>query len=107
MVQCLIGLGSNLNDRDGALRTAWQAISQLPETRAIQLSRYFSTRPAGGPTGQELFSNAVGVAETSLSPEALLRELLATELALGRERKVRWGPRAIDLDLLLYGDAIL
>lgn len=107
MVQCLIGLGSNLSDRERTLTSAWRLIGQLPKTEALRISRFFSTQPAGGPADQETFCNAAGLIETELSAEDLLQELLAIEAALGRVRKERWGPRAIDLDLLLYGDAIL
>ena len=107
MVQCLIGLGSNMNDREAAIVAAWQAVGKLPGTRTLRLSRSFTTEPAGGPGGQEVFSNAVGVVETELPPETLLSQLLATETALGRIREVRWGPRSIDLDLLLHGGSIV
>lgn len=102
MAQCLTGLGSNLDDREAALRAAWRGIGQFPATRCLRLSRLFTTQPVGGPAGQEPFSNAVGLIETSLHPEELLQRLLQLEDTLGRVRHQRWGPRAIDLDLLAY-----
>jgi len=106
MVHCLIGLGSNLGDSEAAVHAAWQHIGAMPGTRALRLSRIFATEPAGGPGGQGVFSNAVGLIETGLPAETLLRELLTAETSLGRVREQRWGPRAIDLDLLLYGDTV-
>lgn len=102
MAQCLVGFGSNLGDREATILAAWQAIASFPSTGALRLSRLFSTAPIGGPAGQDTFSNAVGLVETSLSPEDLLQRLLELENSLGRVRIEHWGPRAIDLDLLTY-----
>lgn len=104
MAHCLIGLGSNLGERVSLLRSAWEHIGQLPQTRTLRLSPLTETAPAGGPTGQAPFLNAAGVLETELAPEELLDGLLDLEQSLGRVRHERWGPRTIDIDLLLYGD---
>jgi 2-amino-4-hydroxy-6-hydroxymethyldihydropteridine diphosphokinase len=102
MAQCLIGLGSNLGDSDATILAAWQGIGQFPDTQTLKLSSVVTTQPAGGPVGQSPFRNAVGLIQTSLVPEHLLRQLLELEEALGRVREHRWGPRSIDLDVLLY-----
>jgi 2-amino-4-hydroxy-6-hydroxymethyldihydropteridine diphosphokinase len=101
MAQCLIALGSNLGDREPNLRAAWEHVGRLPETTAVRISRFLRTEPAGGPQ-QGDFLNACGIIATSLPPEELLARLQEAENQLGRVRHERWGPRAIDLDLLLY-----
>lgn len=103
LVTCLIGLGANLGDRNATL--AW-AVEQLGcRVGTVRAgSQIFSTRPAGGPPGQDVYHNAVAACDTALEPEAVLRELLAIEAQAGRTRSERWGPRVLDLDLLLFGD---
>jgi len=92
-----VGLGANLGDREAAIRAAAAA---LPATR---LSTIRETEPWGY-ADQPPFLNAVAEVETNLSPRALLERLLEVERSLGRRRDgPRWGPRTIDLDLLLYG----
>jgi len=94
-----VGLGSNLGDRERQLRAAAAAIG------ARRLSTIRETAP-WGVEDQPPFLNAVAELDTELAPRALLERLLEVERSLGRERsrETRWGPRAIDLDLLLYGD---
>jgi 2-amino-4-hydroxy-6-hydroxymethyldihydropteridine diphosphokinase len=93
-----VGLGSNLGDREHLLREAAQLIG------AARLSTVIETEPWGY-GNQPMFLNAVAELETSLTARQLLDHLLDVERRLGRERiGPRWGPRAIDLDLLLYGD---
>jgi 2-amino-4-hydroxy-6-hydroxymethyldihydropteridine diphosphokinase len=93
-----VGLGSNLGDREALIRRAAEAIG------AVRLSTIRETEP-WGLDEQPRYLNAVAELETSLSPRRLLDRLLAVERELGRERAgPRWGPRTIDLDLLLYGD---
>jgi 2-amino-4-hydroxy-6-hydroxymethyldihydropteridine diphosphokinase len=104
MPLCLIGLGSNLGNRQGLLDEALVRLQQPPSIVVARASRYRQTQPVGGPALQSDFLNAVAVLDTSLSPRALLAELQKTEAALGRQRVEHWGPRAIDLDLLLYDD---
>src|SRR4051812_32114417 len=107
MVACLLGLGSNQGDRVGNLLAAIDLLRSQPEISVTAVSSFIETAPVGGPQGQEQFFNAAAVVETSLSPPDLVSALLSLEQKLGRERRERWGPRTIDLDLLLYGDAVI
>lgn len=102
-VPAYIGIGSNLNDPPSQIRCAFQALAQLPASQLIGCSPWYRTAPVGGPTGQPDYLNAVAALETTLTPEALLAALQAIETAQGRVRFERWGPRTLDLDLLLYG----
>jgi 2-amino-4-hydroxy-6-hydroxymethyldihydropteridine diphosphokinase len=79
-------------------------LGEAPEVRVSRVSRYHETSPAGGPPGQGDYLNAVAELQTSLRPVALLALLQSVEQALGRDRRERWGPRTIDLDLLLFGE---
>lgn len=107
MNEAWIGLGANLGDRSTTLDAALRQIDCLNETRLHAVSRYYFT-PPWGDTDQPQFLNAVAGVHTGLTADELLRGLLAVELDLGRERSQRrWGPRVIDLDLLLYGDACI
>jgi len=92
-----IGLGSNLGDRREMIARA------LEQLRPRRVSTIVETEP-WGVADQPRFLNAVAEIETDLEPAALLDRLLDVERGLGRVRKEKWGPRAIDLDLLLYGD---
>jgi pantoate--beta-alanine ligase len=107
MASCLLGLGSNLGDRVGQLLAAFDALRQHPAIAVQRVSSLVETSAVGGPAGQGKYFNAAAVVETELPPADLLRELLAIEKQLGRERGECWGPRTIDLDLLLYGDLII
>ena len=101
MTIAYVGLGSNLGDREGTVRHAAESIG------ARRLSRLFETEP-WGLVDQPPFVNAVGEVETPLDARGFLDELLDVERKLGRERiGPRWGPRTIDLDLLLFGDEVL
>lgn len=100
-----IGLGSNLGDRATHLRRAGRAISERIGP-AVASSSLWETAPMGGPE-QGSYLNAVVVVETELSPEAVLQHLLEIEREHGRERRERWGPRTLDLDLLVYGDGVI
>ena len=103
-----IGLGANLGDAEATVRAALVALAALPETRLLAGSRLYRT-PAWGRLDQPAFINAAAALETGLAPEALLEQLLALERSHGRERLdgERWGPRTLDLDVLLYGDAVI
>jgi 2-amino-4-hydroxy-6-hydroxymethyldihydropteridine diphosphokinase len=107
-VVAFVGLGANLGDAALTLRQAIQALGQLPDTRLVQASRLYRT-PAWGMEDQPDFINAVAKLETPLPADELLRALLATEREFGRDRldATRWGPRTLDLDLLLYADATI
>ena len=101
MPTAYVGLGSNLGDREATIRAAAELIG------ARRLSTIIETEPWGNEE-QPRFLNAVAEIETELEPRALLDLLLEVEARLGRERDgTHWGPRPIDLDLLLYGDRIL
>lgn len=106
MPSCLIGLGSNLGRREETLSAAWSALGAISGIETSVLSRFYATRPVGGPP-QPDFLNAAGMLETSLEPDALLDALLSVENRFGRVRTVRWGPRTLDLDLLLYGERVI
>jgi 2-amino-4-hydroxy-6-hydroxymethyldihydropteridine diphosphokinase len=97
-----IGLGSNLGDREESLRAALSRLGELGQVRA---SAFRETEPVGV-TNQPRFLNAAAELETDLGPRELLARLLEIERDLGRERaaETRWGPRPIDLDLLVYGE---
>jgi len=101
-----VALGSNQGRSRRHLRDAAAALSTLPGTSLRAVSSLYRTPPWGDPD-QDDFLNAVACLRTSLEPEPLLDRLLDTERRLGRERKSerRWGPRTIDLDLLLHGAA--
>lgn len=108
MITASIGLGANLGDAEGAVRAAMQALDDLPSTRLIACSRLFRT-PAWGNEDQPAFINAAACVETSLASSDLLVALLELELVFGRTRLPgeRWGPRTLDLDLLLYAEQVI
>ena len=97
-----IGLGSNLGDRNAHLRKAGRSLAARVGS-VVASSSLWETAPIGGPE-QGAYLNAVVVVDTDLDPAAVLATLLDIERAHGRERRERWGPRTLDLDLLLYGD---
>jgi 2-amino-4-hydroxy-6-hydroxymethyldihydropteridine diphosphokinase len=101
VTRAYVGLGANLGDREGTIRAA---VADLPGVVAVSTLR--ETDPVGI-TAQPRFLNGVAALETELAPRELLDALLAVERRLGRERGKRWGPRTIDLDLLLYGDEVI
>lgn len=103
-VRAAIGLGSNLGDRAGNLERAVDRMSDLGTVRRV--STVYQTAPVGGPD-QPNYYNAVALVETDLGARSLLDGLLEIEAAQGRVRTERWGPRLIDLDLLLYGEAVV
>lgn len=103
----LIGLGSNLGDRKAILDAAVASLAATPRIESCRVSTYHETAPVGGPSGQGPFLNAAAAVETNLAPTALHRVLIEIEQQAGRERRVRWGERTLDLDLLLFGDLCL
>ena len=101
-----IGLGSNLGDREAYL---WQALGLLaahPGLRVVKVSSFYETKPVGY-QAQGLFINAVARVDTIYSAPKLYQTLKAIENQLGRKREISWGPRTVDLDLLLFGDQII
>ncbi len=101
-IPAYVGIGSNLDVPERQVEAAFQALARLPRTRLIARSRLYTTRPFG-PVAQDDFVNAVAGLLTELSGPELLTELRAIETAQGRVRSLRWGPRIIDLDLLVHG----
>jgi len=97
-----IGIGSNLDDPVAQVRQALAELSRLPLTQYIAASRLYRSRPVG-PQNQPDFINAVALLRTRFSPLALLDQLQALEQRHRRVRHQHWGPRTLDLDLLLYG----
>jgi len=98
MTRAYVGLGANVGDREATIAAA---VARLPGVVAV--SRLVETDPVGV-VDQPPFLNGAAELETRLGPRELLDTLLAIERDLGRERRERWGPRTIDLDLLVYGD---
>jgi 2-amino-4-hydroxy-6-hydroxymethyldihydropteridine diphosphokinase len=106
-VTAYIGLGSNLGERAAQLDRALELLRLQPGIAVERVSSYHETEPVGGPPGQGNYLNAAAQLRTDLEAAALLQALLAVERDMGRVRTERWGPRLIDLDLLLYGTAAL
>jgi len=102
--EAYLGLGGNIGNVEAQIRAALRALRQPPIIEVIACSSLYRTEPVGGPPGQPDFQNAAVQVETSLSPEELLKACLDVEAALGRVRAERFGPRTIDIDLLLYED---
>lgn len=107
MERVYIGLGSNLAEPQQQLRGALMALDALPDSRLVAVSSLYASDPLG-PADQPRYNNAVAALDTSLSPLQMLDALQAIEQAQGRERKdERWGPRTLDLDILLFGERLL
>ena len=98
---CLIAFGSNLGDEAAILLDTQQRLRELPGVESLVASDPLRTAPVGGPVGQPDYLNAVFRVQTTFVPVALHDALLQIEVDLGRERRVRWGARKLDLDLLL------
>ena len=107
MANCLIGLGSNLGDRQQMLYRSLRLLDEHPDVKIHHFSSMHASRPVGGPAGQQPFLNAAARVESQLSPEQLLALLQEIERNLGRERHERWAARNIDLDLLLFEDLVI
>ena len=106
MFPVFLALGSNIGDRKAFLEKAIKAVSGMAQTRVLRLSSVYETHP-WGLKDQGLFLNQVCEINTGLSPLKLLTACLEIENSLGRRREERWGPRTIDIDLLLYGRKII
>jgi 2-amino-4-hydroxy-6-hydroxymethyldihydropteridine diphosphokinase len=104
-VRAYVGLGSNLGDREATIRRAVELLGDRPGIEVVAVSTLRETDPVGY-ENQPRFLNGAVALETDLSPRGLLTDLLAVEQELDRDRsrETRWGPRTIDLDLLLYGE---
>lgn len=103
MVICYLGVGSNLGKRRKNIKLAVKLIRTLKDTKVIKVSKLFVSSPSGGPPGQPNYLNAALKISTNFSSLGLLKELKKIENELGRVSTVRFGPRVIDLDILLYG----
>ena len=101
MRQAVIGIGTNMGDRLKNISDAEASLNLLPNTKIINKSSIYETKPWGF-SDQENFYNSAVLVQTELSPNALLGALLGIEAAIGRVREFKNGPRIIDLDLLLY-----
>lgn len=101
-----IGFGSNIGDRLKHIQNALYALSKMEEIALRQTSSIYKTAPVGYEAQSE-FLNGVVAIQTTLSPLSLLHTLKDIETAVGRQHRIRWGPREIDLDLLIYGDLCL
>ncbi len=105
MARAFIGLGSNLGEREEHLRAALDALTDAPHVRVLRVSSFVETDPVG--PQQPRYINAAAEIKTALPPDDLVGLLQAIEDRLGRVRVERWGPRTIDLDLLLYDDRVI
>ena len=106
MANAFVGIGSNLGDREDHLRRAVELLAAEDAISILASSQVRETEPVG-PVAQGPFLNGAVQVETELTPRALLERLLAIEERLGRVRRERFGPRTIDLDLLVYEDAVV
>lgn len=107
MAACLVALGSNVGDRVAQLERAIQRLDECASITVAGRSKWFHTKPIGGPPEQGEFVNAAICVRTSLSPEELFLVLREVETDLGRQRRERWAARSVDLDLLLFDDLVL
>ncbi|MCG5058125.1 MAG: 2-amino-4-hydroxy-6-hydroxymethyldihydropteridine diphosphokinase [Limnoraphis sp. WC205] len=103
--QTAIALGSNLGDSGETLEKALQTLDDIPEIRVKRRSSWYKTAPIG--PAQPDYLNACALLEVQLTPYQLLQTLLNVENQFGRVRQERWGPRTLDLDLILFEDFIL
>lgn len=106
MTLCFLGLGSNLNNPQKQLRRAVVAINNISKTGLLKKSSIFQSTPCGPPS-QPLYQNMVIAIKTTLAPDQLLYYCQLIEKRQKRRRKKKWGPRTIDIDLLLYGERIM
>lgn len=106
MSKAFLGIGTNIGDREKNLDFAINALRHLPKTEVEAVSRIYETEPWGY-REQENFYNICVKIKTQLSPNALLGACLGIEASLGRERPFKNSPRILDMDLLLYGDAVM
>ena len=104
MVICYLGVGSNLGNRRKNMKLAVKLIGALKNTKLIKESKLIESLPSGGPAGQPNYLNSALKISTNFSPLILLMKLKKIEKEIGRLPGVRFGPRVIDLDILLYGD---
>ncbi|RIN77706.1 2-amino-4-hydroxy-6-hydroxymethyldihydropteridine diphosphokinase [Staphylococcus simulans] len=106
MTDVFLGLGSNVGDRENQLKEAIRLLDEQPGIKVVKVSSFYETEPVGY-VDQPDFLNLCVEIQTELSPKAVLESGLAIEQQLHRVRKERWGPRTLDIDILLYGDQII
>ena len=106
MVTCYLGIGSNLGDRRRNIRLAIQKINKLKDTKILKVSKIIQSKPVGGPLQRDFLNGTIKI-KTKLPPIKLLKALKRIENELGRKKTARFGPRTIDLDILLYGNKII
>lgn len=106
MVTAYLGLGANLGDREANIDKSLVELARQGDCKLIKTSSLYETDPVGI-SEQPDFLNAVAEIETEMTPKELLAAIKEVERRLGRERTVKWGPRIIDIDVLLYGDQCL
>lgn len=106
MVKAYLGLGSNIGNRELQLNEAIKILHAYQGIQVTQVSHIYETEPVGY-TNQPKFLNLCIEIETELNPQSLLKCCLATEQQLHRKREIRWGPRTLDVDILLIGDQII
>ncbi|MDO2946636.1 2-amino-4-hydroxy-6-hydroxymethyldihydropteridine diphosphokinase [Staphylococcus epidermidis] len=106
MVKAYLGLGSNIGNRELQLNEAIKILHAYQGIQVTQVSHIYETEPVGY-TNQPKFLNLCIEIETELNPQSLLKCCLATEQQLHRKREIRWGPRTLDVDILLLGDQII
>lgn len=102
--KAILALGSNLGERNDTLSSAVADLVDRPEIRLLGVSPVIQTKPVGGPPGQPDFLNMVIAVETTLTPMELLEHCHDVEQRHHRIREVRWGPRTLDVDIIVYGD---
>lgn len=102
-----VAVGANLGDRAGTIAGALDALDRTPGISITKQSSLIENPAVGGPPDSPAFLNGAVEVETALAPQALLTQLLKIERSLGRQRREKWEPRAIDLDLILYGDHVI
>jgi len=103
----LLAFGANLGEPCAQILDAWNRLGQIPGVECQRLSSFYVTEPVGGPDNQPQFLNCAGLVFTTLSPEQFLNEIMEIETKMGRQRTEHWGPRTIDIDILLLGDIVI
>jgi 2-amino-4-hydroxy-6-hydroxymethyldihydropteridine diphosphokinase len=106
-MMAFVALGANLGDREKNIRMAVDALKGSAGVRVVRVSSLMENPAVGGPIDSPDFLNGVAEVKTTLPPHRLLDRLLEIEREMGRERREKWSPRTIDLDVLLYGDQVI
>lgn len=106
MAVCYIGIGSNLGNRNANIEEAISRLRKMQGVKVDKVSRIYQTRPIGGPLQGKFLNGAIRL-RTTLKPFTLLKRLKKIEEDLGRRKTVRYGPRSVDLDILLYEDLVI